>query len=403
MSNSCSARGIIFTSCDPFNSLRNGDQLNSRESTTATYTLALTTSIQFMSSVGVERSHSSSDQGAGKGTDKKKILLTAPYDVWPTRCLKFVTEGPSESWRVFRLKPPWHHYDLDCTIRKLLVVARISTRSVQFTFMEATTWTCSEVLHCKNGQLDLLCYNKVRHSFDAKMLQGQEMALCTTTGDLLLLPNQRWHYLCSDCSCDLTNASVILWVDYPADEVQKSVDPRSINMTSSDLQPQKILLVLVISKRAPAMSGTTSFIWYNKDHFQEGSGVIAVATVSAQGFVSHRTYFGFDCDGYSSVAFFTKVSNNHSNYFNQVSVGHDYYYPSSNCFSKLVQVQPNYGCHCDNHHGDPGTIKDLQVPWDPGELFVKGGMSGALYLLHVMWDGPLGLRVGPGHVTIRGS
>lgn len=116
MSNSCSAGGIVFTSCDPFNSLRNGDQLNSRESTTATYTLALTTSIQFMSSVGVERSHSSSDQGAGKGTDKKTILPTAPYDVWPTRCLKFVTEGPSESWRVFWLKPPRHHYDLDCTI-----------------------------------------------------------------------------------------------------------------------------------------------------------------------------------------------------------------------------------------------------------------------------------------------
>jgi hypothetical protein len=202
ISNSCSVGGIIFTSCDSFNSLRNGDQLNSREGATATYTFALTTSIQFMFSVGVERSgplcdtvHSSSDQGAGNRTDKRKVLLTAPYDMWPTRCVKFVIEGPSESWRVFRLKPPWHHYDLDCTVRKLLVVARISTRSVQFTSMEATAWTCAEVLHCKNCQLDLLCYNKVRHSFDARMLQGQEMELRTTTGDLLLLPNQRWYYL----------------------------------------------------------------------------------------------------------------------------------------------------------------------------------------------------------------
>ena len=92
MSNLCSAGGIMFTSCDSFNFLRKGDHLNSQESTTATSALTLNTSIQFMFSVRVERLaplcdnvHSSSDQAAENGTDKRKVLLTTPYEVWLTK------------------------------------------------------------------------------------------------------------------------------------------------------------------------------------------------------------------------------------------------------------------------------------------------------------------------------
>src|SRR4051812_49040034 len=138
--------------------------------------------------------------------------------------MKPVTKGP-DYLAVFQLKPPWHHYVLDCTIRRQKIVAGISPSSVQFNSMEAIVWTCATMLNCNNCQLDLLCYNKARHSFDAKMLQGQEMELRPTTGDLLLLPNQRWYCLCCDCSCDLPNASVFLWVNYLVDEVHKSVDP----------------------------------------------------------------------------------------------------------------------------------------------------------------------------------
>ena len=82
----------MFTSCDSFNFLRKDDHLNSQESTTTTSALTLNTSIQFMFSVRVERLaplcdnvHSSSDQAAENGTDKRKVLLTTPYEVWLTK------------------------------------------------------------------------------------------------------------------------------------------------------------------------------------------------------------------------------------------------------------------------------------------------------------------------------
>lgn len=333
-------------------------QVRSLESIKDTYTLALSTLVNSMFPVGADRSdplcdilHSPSEQGAENTTDKRTNQLAAPCAVQEKalpRCMKLVTKGP-DCFPVLQLKPPWHQYVVDCTVRRQKIVAGISPSSVQFNSMETIVWTCAAMLNCENCQLDLFCYNKVLHSFDARMLQGQEMELRPTTGDLLHLPNQRWGYLCCDFSCDVTNALVVLCVDYLVDEVHKSVDPRSITMTTSGIQQPKILLVLVISRRAPAMIDTVSFTSYNQEYSQEGRG--AFATVFAQGFVGQKHYFGFDCDGYFSI-------------------GHDYYYLSPDCVSGLFQVHLNHGYYRDNHHGGRGTIKDLQAPWDPGELFV---------------------------------
>lgn len=300
----------------------------------------------------------------------------APYVVWRTRCMQLVIEGSHECLPYFQPKPPWRHHALSYTVSRLKIVARISPTSVQFTSMEAKAWTCAEVLNCKNCQLELLCYNKVRHSFDATMLQGQEMELCTTTGDLLFLPNQRWYSLGCDCSCDLANASVVIWVEYLADEVFKSLDPGNITMTTSDLQPPKILLVLVISKRAPTMSGTTSSTCYNQDHFQEGRGVIVVATaVFAQGFVGHGYYLGFDHDDADNGYVLDWISIHH------------------NCCFYLVKVYSNFDYRRDSDH-----VQEHRVHWDPGGCqwcrlgvkpsFKKGGMLGAPVTCTCTWAAP---------------
>jgi hypothetical protein len=277
----------------------------------------------------------------------------APYVVWRTRCMQLLIEGSHECLPYFQPKPPWHHYVLDCTVRKLLLVARISTRSVQFNSMEAKAWIFAKVWNCKNYQLELLCYNKVHQSFDAIMLPGQEMELCTTVVDLLLLPNQRGYSLCCDCPCDLTNASVLRWVEYPADEVHESLDP---TMTAPDLQWPKILIAWVISKKAQAMSGMTSYTCYHQDPFQEGRGVIIVTTVFPQDFVGLEYYFNFD------------------------------YHRNSDQFQEH------------HEHWDPGGWQWCRLGVKPS--FKKGGMLGAILLVHGL-DPSTSTWAGPGCVPPR--
>ena len=161
-----------------------------------------------------------------------------------------------------------------------------------------------------------------------------------------------WYSLFCDCSFDLTKAPVVLSVNYPADEI--------------------------LSKRSQDMSCMASSTCYNQDHFQEGRGVIAFADVFTQGCFGYRHYIGFDCDGYFSVAFPSKVINHNTN-FNRVSVGHDYYYLKPDNFSELVQVHLDHGCYRDNYHGDSGMIKDLQAPWDPGKIFVIAAWGQAAF------------------------
>ena len=62
---------------------------------------------------------------------------------------------------------------------------------------------------------------------------------------------------------------------------------------SPHLQTSTILMVHIISKGPPAMSGKLSSTGYNQDHFQEGGGVIMVVAVFTQRLVGHEHYLGF--------------------------------------------------------------------------------------------------------------
>ncbi|XP_044431003.1 uncharacterized protein [Triticum aestivum] len=115
-------------------------QVHSRESAKGTYTLALTT-VQFKFSVRAEFSDHRcdilhSDHVARKKAENETVQFTAPCVLWPTRRRKPVIEGPHECSSVLQPflqpKPPWHEYTLDCTVKKLKIVAKIPPSTAWF-------------------------------------------------------------------------------------------------------------------------------------------------------------------------------------------------------------------------------------------------------------------------------
>lgn len=97
-------------------------------------------------------------------------LLAAPSMVWHTRCLNPETDRPYESWLFFQPNSPGSPWDLDCTVRKLLVSTGIPNRSAPFNSKEARAWTSASMWICKCCHLALLYYNKMRYSLNARVL-----------------------------------------------------------------------------------------------------------------------------------------------------------------------------------------------------------------------------------------
>ncbi|KAI4992377.1 hypothetical protein ZWY2020_051794 [Hordeum vulgare] len=70
------------------------------------------------------------------------------------------------------------------------------------------------------------------------------------------------------------------------------MDPTNTNF---DLQPPKILILMVISKKAQTMSGMTSSTSYHQDHFEDRRGVIVIAAFFTQDFIDLEYYIYFNC------------------------------------------------------------------------------------------------------------
>uniref|UniRef100_A0A8R7QFJ5 Uncharacterized protein n=1 Tax=Triticum urartu TaxID=4572 RepID=A0A8R7QFJ5_TRIUA len=73
--------------------------------------------------------------------------------------------------------------------------------------------------------------------------------------------------------------------------------------------------------------------------------------------------------------------------------GSDYYLNHAHSF-ELVQIHLNYGYDHDNYHGDHNMIKNLQAPWDPGELLMTTAWGQAAFQEGRDVRDPLGLPVG---------
>lgn len=160
-----------------------------------------------------------------------------------------------------------------------------------------------------------------------------------------------------------------LFCDYSCDKVHKSWDLGAVTMSDSNLQPSKIILSKVISKQAWGMDDMGSYTCYDQEHFR-GRDVIAVPAFFRQGSVDHKYYPDFNQDDADNDYF--------GAFFDWVPLSHDYYV-NDTCFFYLIQVNLSHGYSCDEYHGDFGTTRDLQAPWDPGELFVATAWGQAVF------------------------